>query len=284
MIDDDALCCRNITEAFSLCCMLFLSFFLRSSFFVLPSSSSSFVSSSYFFLWVLIDCWWCCLLLCSLVELNDGSFLSCSYDNTAKRWLRTTTTTNNNTSALVLIKDTKKTFGVRWRKTTTLSSLGHSTKRLKVWNTTTCECLDTLQMSSTSVYCLLKTKDKTLVFFVDWVMEQLRWDEWAILVSSPLSIIRVNSIEAVLSICELEDGSFVSGTGKTMKRWDEKEQCFKPSLDTQATINRVIELNRDVIVSASQRHATVKMWKVSTGECLRTLTLHSEQCVWTWKG
>ena len=37
----------------------------------------------------------------------------------------------------------------------------------------------------------------------------------------------------------------------------------------------MIELNRDVIVSASD-DTTVKMWKVSTGECLRTLTLHSD--------
>ena len=81
-----------------------------------------------------------------------------------------------------------------------------------------------------------------------------------------------------------EDGSFVSAAWKTMKRWDEKGTVLQTFSGHSNYINRVIELNRDVIVSAQSKDTTVKMWKVSTGECLRTLTLHSDGSVRTGKG
>ena len=61
-----------------------------------------------------------------------------------------------------------------------------------------------------------------------------------------------------------------------MKRWDEKGTVLQTFSGHSDFIRKVIELNRDTIVSASN-DTTVKMWKVSTGECLRTLTLHSKR-------
>ena len=64
----------------------------------------------------------------ALVELNDGSFVSCSFDNTAKRWVWTTTTTTT-FSLLALTKDTNSPFCVRWKKTTTPFLTGDSNDR-----------------------------------------------------------------------------------------------------------------------------------------------------------
>ena len=81
---------------------------------------------------------------------------------------------------------------------------------------------------------------------------------------------------AVESICELQDGSFVSAAWNTVKRWDEEGTVLQTFF--HSFVNIVIELNRDVIVSAGADD-TVNMWKVSTGECLRTLTFHSQHVV-----
>ena len=96
----------------------------------------------------------------TLVELNDGSFLSCSSDNTAKRWSRTST---NNLQLLGTYQGHEFCLRVRWRRTTTLCSLGHYDGTVKVWNTTTCECLKLFRWVL-AVYCLLKTKDKRARF------------------------------------------------------------------------------------------------------------------------
>jgi len=92
-----------------------------------------------------------------------------------------------------------------------------------------------------------------------------------------ISSFKIHNVDekSVRSICELDDGSFVSTAFWDMKRWDGTGtvlQIFYGHLLNY--INRVMELKRDIIVSASSDR-TVKMWRVSTGECLRTLTLHS---------
>jgi len=80
---------------------------------------------------------------------------------------------------------------------------------------------------------------------------------------------------AILCVCELEDGSFVSGSAdQTLKNWDGTGKRLHTFIGHSKGVNRVIELKRDVIVSASN-DSTVKIWRVSTGECLKTLTIHS---------
>ena len=141
---------------------------------------------------------------------------------------------------------------------------------LKLWNTTTCECLDTLPMGA-AVHCLLKTKDKTrfVCALDDGRVELRRVSDLGVLSTFNLH----GAYAAVWNLCELEDGSFVSASGTTMKRWDEKGTVLQ-TFSVSSHVNRVIQLNRDVIVSASN-DAKVNMWNVSTGECLRTLARHS---------
>lgn len=207
----------------------------------------------------------------NLVELNDGSFVSCSDDKTAKRWLRTGGNSNDVQLLGTYKGHTNIVYCAMERDDNTLLT-GSFDRTMKVWNTTSCECLSTLRMRS-QVWSLMKTKDKTR--FVCG------------LYSGRVEVRRVNDLgvissfmihdEQVRSPCELEDGSFVSAAYKTMKRWDDKGTVLQTFSGHSNAIERVIELKRDVIVSASY-DKTVKIWRVSTGEALYTLTLRSEVC------
>jgi len=78
-------------------------------------------------------------------------------------------------------------------------------------------------------------------------------------------------------ICELEDGSFVSGSddGETVI-WDESRHILQfLTCGYSEAVYRVMELDSDIIVASSFDN-TVKVWKVSTGQLLHTLTQHSE--------
>jgi len=78
--------------------------------------------------------------------------------------------------------------------------------------------------------------------------------------------------KAVTCICELEDGSFVSGSlDNKMKRWDGSGRVLQIFHGHSKPITGVIELKRDVIMGSSVDN-TMTMWKLSTEERLRTLT------------
>jgi len=95
---------------------------------------------------------------------------------------------------------------------------------------------------------------------------------------------------AVHCLRTLEDGTFVSGSSdKTMKRWDGYDglvlQVFSGHRNT---VSRIIELQRDLIVSASS-NKELKIWRVSStststsispgsrGVSLHTMTHHSNR-------
>jgi len=146
---------------------------------------------------------------------------------------------------------------------------------LKVWNTATFECLETIQVTDgEAVSCMLKTKEgsRFLCGLSDGSIETRRLSDLGLLCS-----LKIHN-KRVWCLCELEDGSFVSVAGTKMKRWKVYDTQAGKVVQTysghQHFVNRVIELKRDLIVSASD-DCTVKMWRVSTGNCLRTLTLHS---------
>jgi len=138
---------------------------------------------------------------------------------------------------------------------------------MKVWNTTTCKCLSTLLMFS-AVWSLLKKKSKSsfVCGMENGTIEIRRLSDLGL-----LSSFKMHSRE-IFSICELEDGSFVSGShDKLLKRWDETGRVVQTFSGHSHWIYKVIELKNDIIVSASE-DKTVKMWRVSSGECVRTLT------------
>ena len=189
-----------------------------------------------------------------LLALNDGSILSCSSDKTAKRWMSCTKT--NNLQLLGTYQGHQNYVLCAIEKDDNLLCTASSDETLKVWNTTTCECLDTLQMSG-SVHSLLKTKEKTrfVCGLTNGRVEMRQVSDLGLISSFDLH----GRFDAIKSICELEDGSFVSASYKMMKGWDEKGTVLQTFSGHSAYIKSVIELNRDVVVSASL-DKTLKMW------------------------
>jgi len=78
----------------------------------------------------------------------------------------------------------------------------------------------------------------------------------------------------VNDICELDDGTIVVAGSFDLKRWDLTKRTVLQSFrgHTEPTV-KVLKLKSDTIVSTAQ-DSTVKIWKVSTCECVSTLVLH----------
>jgi len=144
--------------------------------------------------------------------------------------------------------------------------------RLKVWNKETCECLRTESTRSCStVSCMIKSKTAERPWLMvcgmsSGVIEMRRTSDIKVMSSFKLHD------KDVRCICQLEDGSFVSGSfDTTIKRWYEKDgrvlQTFSGHL---GIFHIVMELKSDIIITSTRDH-TVTIRKVSTDECLRTI-------------
>jgi len=76
--------------------------------------------------------------------------------------------------------------------------------------------------------------------------------------------------DLITCICELEDGTIIVAANRQMYRWHMVLETLLQTFNHVSSITAVIELKSDVIVSASWDRA-VNMWRVSSGECLRSL-------------
>jgi len=146
---------------------------------------------------------------------------------------------------------------------------------VKRWNATTLVCLTALSMDSigSTVWSMILTSDETRIVC------GLGSGRVEICRVSDFWTINVFSLHtgAVPCICELEDGSFVSGSNdNTLKRWSEDGTVIRTFSGHSNLIWKVIELKRGVVVSGSW-DKSLKIWRVSTGECLHTLTLHCQR-------
>jgi len=205
-----------------------------------------------------------------LLVLSDGSIVSCSSDKTAKRWL-IDNTEDNKTIRLVgtYLGHTSFVTGVveiynNDKNNTFLT--GSFDKTLREWNKTTCECL---RSSSTpeSVCCLAITKDKLRIVIGMWNggIEIRRADDLGV-----ISTFRQN-YGAVTTICELADGSFVSGSnGTKLRRFDENGTVLQIFSEYMNMITKVMELDSDTIIAACS-DATVGIWKLSTGQLIHKI-------------
>jgi len=213
----------------------------------------------------------------ALVELSDGSLVSCSRDNSAKQWMRRPSTHNQEgkkeKGTLELIgKFIGHTEGVRCVVRLRNDSIltGSRDGTVKEWNTSSCQCINTIEIGS-AVFCAIKARNESCVLFG---LDNGRILTWNISSQSFVSSFKPHS-DTVYCVVELEDGSFVSGSGDTtIKRWEKNGTVLQVLSGHNDWVRKMIQLNSHVLVSASD-DMTLKMWQISTAECLRTLTLHS---------
>jgi len=215
-----------------------------------------------------------------LVELNDGSFISCADDVVANRW-SISPNDHNSDSGLQLVAsydaDTFLNCALQMDDETLLTG---DDEGLKEWNLSTLECLNSVSTEySTSLWILLLTTkhcdpERVLVCgYSNGTVEMRRSNEITSIIA--LFTIHTGSYCGIRCICELSDGTFVSASqDQTLKRWNSDGRVIRTIFGHRSEVERVIELRVNILVSASSDY-TVKIWKLPFGECLRNLTLHT---------
>jgi len=77
---------------------------------------------------------------------------------------------------------------------------------------------------------------------------------------------------AVESICELEDGTFVSGSHDSrLKRWNQKGTTLQTYYGHSYRVLQVIELRSNTTIVSLSTDLTFKVWNTHSGECLHTM-------------
>jgi len=216
-------------------------------------------------------------IVSSLVELSDGSFVSCHHDKTAKRWVISKNDDDGDDNEQIQLVGTfvgQQNFSCILETDDDTFLSGSIDGTLRVWNKTTGQCLDS-QCLFSEVWSLALTTDKKCVLcgLGDGKIDTRRLSGSGLVYSFEFHSKRVRCIIG------LEDGnSYVSASDdNTMKRWDGQGRTLQTFLGHTQAILQVIELRRDILVSGSCDY-TAKLWSVSSGECLRTVAYQGWRC------
>jgi len=194
------------------------------------------------------------------VSFRDGSFVSGCDCTPAKRWFLLDDDTDNNDNnrnqgiQLVCTYGTPSKLegyffidAVELDNDTFLTVCRSNYTYLQLWNKTTSECLRSSEPDY-GINCLISTKNKLHIVCgrYDGFIEMRRIDDLKC-----ISSFGVHS-RAVVCICELSDGSFVSGfRDSTIKRWNEKGIVLQTFSGHSEAVVKVIELRSDIIVASS---------------------------------
>jgi len=154
---------------------------------------------------------------------------------------------------------------------------------LRLWDTATCKSLQSISLGEFLICSLLKTKDKThIICGSSTGLIEIRdlYGGFGLVSAFDLKDKEATMPCIIYCMCLLEDGTFIAAVHNKLKRCDWiKGYLLQTLVGHSDIISEVIELKKDVIVSASFDR-TVKIWRLSTdlyGECLHTLTQHSAQ-------
>jgi len=210
-----------------------------------------------------------------LLELNDSSLVSLSSnDNTFKRWsiLR-----DERLVQLVgtFSGHTDFVWGVVEKDDNTLVS-GSSDSTLKVWNKASCECLESIQMEE-EVRCIIKTNNQhhVVIGLGSGTVETRRISDFDV-----ISSFNLHHPASVLCVCELQDGSFVTGSDQAdLKRWSEDGTVLQTFIAHTDFIEQVIESRPNTIVIYQTNGVIV--WDVSTGNRLHDFGLSNDNYIKT---
>ena len=226
----------------------------------------------------------------SVIELQDGTIVSCSRDG-LKRW-------SVETGRLLRYYEKNVVFNVIERDDDSIISSVHSiTTLLNVWNKTTGECLMSRHTETTTSVVRCNNKNCSDFF----VCGLYRGD---------IEVRRLSDLELVSSfkmhkdsvkcICELltEDEEvsahtpsssscfFVSGSRYEMICWDveTKAKLWSNSNSHNGWVNHIVQLTgRSMIASAGyQDDQAIKLWKTATGEHVCVLTYAEVVCGMVW--
>ena len=153
---------------------------------------------------------------------------------------------------------------------------------IRVWDSTTGECLRKLKGHTDWVSCIIETMSGQFVSG-SWDQTLRVWD--------PATGECLRTLEGhrgpVACVTETKGGQLVSGSGDhTLRVWDPATgECLRTLEGHDNPVRCVIEIKGGQLVSGSEDN-TLWVWDLDTGECLRTLEGHDGMinCVIETKG
>jgi len=145
--------------------------------------------------------------------------------------------------------------------------MGTDDRKLEEWSiSTSLRCINSISVNN-EVRCLLTTKREPsfVCGMHNGTIEIRRLHDLCLISSFKLHF------SAVTTLCELVDGSFVSGSyGQSLIRWNRKGEFLHTFFwDRTVGFQQAIELNSNVMVDVSEASSgTLRMWNVPSGECI----------------
>lgn len=147
-----------------------------------------------------------------VIELKDGTLLSCSRDKMIKQWTVQGECLRN-------FSGHSRDVNCLMEKDDSVLLSGSYDKLLNVWNKTTCKQIQILSTSN-GIYCLLRLRNNLsfLCGFLDGSIHQKRMKNF-----ETTHILSGGHSRCVWSMCELRSGNVVSASeDTTVKEWDMK--------------------------------------------------------------
>jgi len=201
------------------------------------------------------------VIVANITPLRDGSFLSSCYNGSVKRFSPTAGEILNKFE----VNSTKRPYCMAGLDDDTIVTGGHE---LKLWNISTNECLDTFSLDSfvTSLMCLRKKASTILVGLENSkeIME-LRWRGYN------LALVKTweGHDSNVCSLCELSDGTIVSGSEDThIKRWNANMgNCIGVFVGSSGAIRVLREMKDKRSIASNTGDICIDIWELSTCIC-----------------
>eukprot|EP01102_Stenamoeba_stenopodia_P011632 TRINITY_DN3595_c0_g4_i1.p1 TRINITY_DN3595_c0_g4~~TRINITY_DN3595_c0_g4_i1.p1 ORF type:complete len:338 (-),score=55.71 TRINITY_DN3595_c0_g4_i1:92-1105(-) len=203
-----------------------------------------------------------------IIELRDGSLVSCSYDGSIKRWTargKLLTSFDGHECQVTCLTELDDTSFIS----------GAIDNSLKVWHKTTGQCLHKIQMCD-EVWSLLRLKhsDTFLCGIYGGEIEE----KSAMGNYETLHTLHNHELH-VTCLCELSNGDVVSSSfDHTLKVWNMKSRTVVHNLEGHSDyVHGVIALKDNKTVASASYDMTVRIWDVITGQCLRILKGHEKE-------
>eukprot|EP01102_Stenamoeba_stenopodia_P011627 TRINITY_DN3595_c0_g1_i1.p1 TRINITY_DN3595_c0_g1~~TRINITY_DN3595_c0_g1_i1.p1 ORF type:complete len:359 (-),score=60.04 TRINITY_DN3595_c0_g1_i1:235-1263(-) len=203
-----------------------------------------------------------------VMELVDGTLVSCSWDHTIKRW-----SADGHHHLNSFLGHTDRLRCLMEVDDNTFLSASFD-KVMKVWNKTTGECIQTL-FTDSGVSCLLKLHDNTRFWCgtMDGEIEERKLGadyELLVTFNSPPGLL-------VPYLRQLNSGYVLSGTwSNTLKMWDVDSKTVICTLTGLSDWTETIALRDHGLIASVSSSGVISIWNLTTGRCLKPINGHTD--------
>lgn len=244
---------------------------MREDYFRAPITSLSYSTMNLFDIERYERCWNSMLCghndcVCMILKLTDDLIVTCSDDNTIKIWQLSSSRCIN-----TYIGHTDNIFSIEKINDDLIVS-GSFDETIKLWRISTGECLKTMIGHQGKVFGIIKMSDETVIS----CSEDKTIKTWNINTGECLSSFYCETDDRI-ALLKVNDSVIASGT-LVVRLWSPDDgEFFSEFIGHEACINSLIMIT-DFVLASGSNDKTIKLWKINTGICIKTLT--SDSCVY----